>query len=282
MLGKILIIEHEVDTSDRIAAVVQDLGYEPVQHFTGTRVVAAAYEHAPEFIVFDEAVPGIDVFSVCSQRNLGRELSLIPVIMLSAPDANPSVAGVRIRPNDDLARSFTTIELVEVMNKALALRREHERQGTLGEIHFDVRSDVKSLTRAGDVLINFLTHTSLTERDIRGFRQAFIEMGGNSIEWGHKKCAELVLQCTYRIDRHAVTLVIRDRGPGFDHQAVRRFLTNAGRDEYEDFWAYLDRRRELGIPKHAFGMMLTAGLVDEYRYNDAGNEVTLVKRFART
>ena len=36
--------------------------------------------------------------------------------------------------------------------------------------------------------------------------------------------------------------------------------------------------RKPGI-EGGFGIMLAKGLVDEFRYNDVGNEVTLVKRF---
>ena len=44
---------------------------------------------------------------------------------------------------------------------------------------------------------------------------------------------------------------------------------------------HLDVRNELGIREGGFGIMLAKGLVDEFRYNDKGNEVTLIKRFEK-
>ena len=123
------------------------------------------------------------------------------------------------------------------------------------------------------MLADLFAHTPLTERQIKDLRQAVMEMGGNAIEWGHRKNADLVLRITYRIDPEAVTLIIRDQGPGFNPGK----LPHAASDE--DPIGHLDIRNELGIREGGFGIMLAHGLVDEFRYNDKGNEVTLVKRF---
>ena len=100
-----------------------------------------------------------------------------------------------------------------------------------------------------------------------------MEMGGNAIEWGHRRNADLVLRITYRIDPEAVTLIIRDQGPGFNPSRIPHAASD------EDPIAHLDVRNELGIREGGFGIMLAKGLVDEFHYNEAGNEVTLVKRF---
>jgi anti-sigma regulatory factor (Ser/Thr protein kinase) len=38
----------------------------------------------------------------------------------------------------------------------------------------------------------------------------------------------------------------------------------------------------MGIRVGGFGILMTKGLVDDLQYNDAGNEVRLIKRFAKT
>ncbi len=100
-------------------------------------------------------------------------------------------------------------------------------------------------------------------------------MGGNAIEWGHKKNADLVLTIIYRIDPEAVTLIIRDQGPGFDPGNIPHAASD------EDPIGHLDIRNDLHIREGGFGIMLAKGLVDQFRYNDKGNEVTLVKRFEK-
>jgi len=136
-----------------------------------------------------------------------------------------------------------------------------------------VRGGTAYLQQTNDLLADLFAHTPLTDRQVKDLRQAVMEMGSNAIEWGHRKNGELPLRITYRIDPGSVTLVIRDQGPGFDPRAV----THAARPD--DPVAHLDVRNELGLREGGFGIMLARGLVDEFRYNDTGNEVTLVKRF---
>jgi len=44
----------------------------------------------------------------------------------------------------------------------------------------------------------------------------------------------------------------------------------------------MDVREKLGLRAGGFGLLICQGMVDEMRYNDIGNEVTLIKRFAST
>jgi hypothetical protein len=47
-----------------------------------------------------------------------------------------------------------------------------------------------------------------------------------------------------------------------------------------DPFTHLDVREKLGLRAGGFGLLICQGMVDEMRYNDIGNEVTLIKRFA--
>ena len=98
-----------------------------------------------------------------------------------------------------------------------------------------------------------------------------MEMGGNAIEWGHRKNADLTLRITYRIDPKSVTLIIKDQGPGFNPGNIPHAASD------EDPVGHLELRNELGIREGGFGIMLARGLVDDFWYNKAGNEVTLIK-----
>ena len=46
-----------------------------------------------------------------------------------------------------------------------------------------------------------------------------------------------------------------------------------------DPFTHLDVREKLGLRAGGFGLLICQGMVDEMRYNDLGNEVTLIKRF---
>jgi DNA-binding response OmpR family regulator len=272
----VLIVDDERDTNDVLAEMVRARDFTPIQLYEGSGVYDAVREHAPDLILLDLMLPDVDGFVICEHLKRNRDTNLIPIIMVTAlHGANHRVAGVQVGANGYLTKPFTPDQLYAEMDKAMAWRREHEGRGTTGEINFDIRSESTSLQQVNDLLADLFAHTSLTERQIKDLRQAVMEMGGNAIEWGHRKNADLVLQITYRIGPEEATLIIRDQGPGFNPCKLPHAASE------DDPIGHLDIRNELGIREGGFGIMLARGLVDEFRYNDKGNEVTLIKRFER-
>jgi DNA-binding response OmpR family regulator len=270
----VLIVDDERDTNDILASLVRARDFEPIQLYSGSQVGPAVKEHKPELILLDLMLPDVDGFAVCDQLKRNRETNLIPVIMVTAlQDANHRVAGVRVGANGYLKKPFTPDQLYEEIEKALTWHEEHQKRGTHGEVNFDVRSELTYLQEANDMLADLFAHTPLTDRQIKDLKQAVMEMGGNAIEWGHRKNSELVLRITYRIDPEKITLIIKDQGPGFNP----RNIPHAASDE--DPIGHIELRNELGLREGGFGIMLARGLVDDFRYNTLGNEVTLTKRF---
>ena len=270
----VLVVDDERDTNDILANLVQARGFEPIQVYSGEQARAAVENRTPALILLDLMLPDTDGFELCDRFKRARETNLIPIVMVTAlQDAHHRAAGVRVGANGYLIKPFAPEQLYEMMDAALAWHAEHKQRGTTGEINFDVRSELTYLSQASDMLADLFAHTPLTDRHLKDLKQAVMEMGGNAIEWGHRKNADLVLRITYRIDPTSVTLIIKDQGPGFDP----RHLPHAASDE--DPIGHIEIRNELGLREGGFGIMLARGLVDEFRYNRQGNEVTLVKHF---
>lgn len=270
----VLIVDDERDTNDILASLVRARDFEPVQLYSGSQVWPAVKEHHPDVILLDLMLPDVDGFAICDRLKRSRETNLIPIVMVTAlQDAHHRAAGVRVGANGYLIKPFTPDQLYEAIEQAIAWHEEHLKRGTDGEINFDIRSELTYLQQANDMLADLFAHTPLTDRQIKDLKQAVMEMGGNAIEWGHRKNAELVLRITYRIYPDSVTLIIQDQGPGFNP----RNLPHAASDE--DPIGHIELRNELGLREGGFGIMLARGLVDDFRYNQRGNEVTIVKRF---
>jgi DNA-binding response OmpR family regulator len=270
----VLVIDDERDTNDILASLVQARGFEPVQVFSGAQAIAAVAARKPDLILLDLMLPDIDGFDLCDRLKRARETNLIPIVMVTAlQDAHHRAAGVRVGANGYLTKPFTPDRLYQMMDDGLAWHEEHLKRGTTGEINFDIRSELTYLAQANDMLADLFAHTPLTDRQLKDIKQAVMEMGGNAIEWGHKKNADLVLRITYRIDPKSVTLIIQDQGPGFNPTNIPHAASE------EDPIGHIELRNELGLREGGFGIMLARGLVDEFRYNLRGNEVTLVKHF---
>jgi two-component system OmpR family response regulator len=272
----VLIVDDEHDTNQLLAELVSARGYRPITLYEGKHVLDSVERLRPDLILMDLMLPDVDGFELCETLKRNRETNLIPILMVTAlNDTNHRIHGVRVGANGYLPKPFTPEQLFQAMDEAIVWRDEHSHRGIDGEIRFDVRGEIAYLQQVNDMLTDMYAHTPLTDRQIKDLRQAVMEMGGNAIEWGHRKNADLPLQITYRIHPDRVTLVIKDQGPGFDP----RQLPHAAHDE--DPIAHLEVRSDLGLREGGFGIMLARGLVDDFRYNEKGNEVSLVKRFEK-
>ncbi len=270
----VLIVDDERDVNDILASLVKARDFDAVQRFEGATVVEDVRTLKPDLVLLDLMLPDSDGFAICEQLKRTRETNLTPVVMVtSLNDPDHRLSGVRVGANGYLTKPFTPRQLFDSIDAALAWREEHADRGTTGEINFDIRSELSNLQQTNDMLSDLYHHTPLTDRQVKDLKQVVMEMGGNAIEWGHRKNADLTVRITYRIDPEKVTIIIKDQGPGFNPGQVPHAASDA------DPIAHLDVRNDLGIREGGFGIMLAKGLVDDFRYNDKGNEVTIIKRF---
>lgn len=271
-----LIVNDEPSTSAQLASILEDFGFRTLMADTGAGALKAVREEEIDVVLLDLTLPDATGFEICHKLKCDRETNLIPVILVALKDDPRQVlSGLRVGSNGYISKPYTREEVKEAVDNAIAWRHERIESGEQGEITFTLRSEMSFLQETNDLLTDLFAHTPLTERQIKELKQVITEMGGNAIEWGHRKNAELPLRITYRIGSDRVVLIIKDQGPGFDP----RNLPHAASEE--DPIQHLDVRNELGIREGGFGIMLTKGMVDEFRYNDVGNEVTLVKRFPK-
>lgn len=271
-----LIVNDEPTTSAQLASILEDFGYRILTADTGAGALKAVREHEIDVILLDLTLPDATGFEICHKLKCDRETNLIPVILVALKDDPRQVlSGLRVGSNGYISKPYTQEEVKEAVESAVAWRHERIESGEHGEITFTMRSEMGFLQETNDLLADLLAHTPLTERQIKELKQVITEMGCNAIEWGHRKNADLPLRITYRIGSDRIILIIKDQGPGFDPKNLPHAASE------EDPIQHLDVRNELGIREGGFGIMLTKGMVDEFRYNDVGNEVTLVKRFPK-
>ena len=148
MAATILIVEDEFAVARGIQYALQQEGYTVAVARSGEEGLEFASNQAPDLVVLDVRLPGIDGFEVL--RRLRASGSKAPVLMLTARDEEvDKVAGLELGADDYVPKPFSPRELTARI-KAVLRRAEDrlEREVlTLGEI--TLRRDTHEVTVDG-------------------------------------------------------------------------------------------------------------------------------------
>jgi DNA-binding response OmpR family regulator len=269
-----LIVEDHPDQAEMVARLLKLHDFEPFVAGDGETALELARRLAPDVVLLDLMLPDISGYDVCRRLRTDRATMLTPVVMLTALDgADNLIRGFRVGANAYVTKPYGVAELFTAIAAARAWRSEMDRDKLQGEIHVELNSEITLLNDLNDFLLHLCQSTPFDTEQVMHLRQAVMEMAHNAIEWGNKHQTDRLVTIRYRVYDERIEIVVRDQGPGFDlknlpHAAIP-----------DDPFTHLDVRDKLGLRAGGFGLMICKGMVDELRYNDVGNEVTLIKFF---
>jgi two-component system, OmpR family, response regulator len=276
-MGTALIVEDHPEQADLVARILRLREYEPILAENGEVGLRLARERVPDVMLLDLMLPDINGFDVCRRLRTDPATMLIPVVMLTAlNDVQHRVHGFRVGANAYVTKPYGVDDLFEAIAAARAWRVSMQQRAVQGEIHVELNSEITMLKDLNDFLMLICQSTPLQHEQVMQLRQAVMEMAHNAIEWGNLHQSDRLVNITYRVYDDRLEIAIRDQGPGFD----RSQLPHAAAPD--DPFTHLDVREKLGLRAGGFGLLICQGMVDEMQYNDAGNEVALIKRFTAT
>ncbi|HET7388665.1 MAG TPA: response regulator transcription factor [Nocardioidaceae bacterium] len=123
---KVLVVDDEPVINQAVTDRLVTEGFDVRQEYDGPAAVAAAADWAPDLMVLDVMLPGLDGYEVCRRVQAERAL---PVLMLTARDDESDVlVGLGVGADDYLTKPFSLRELVARLR---ALQRRVERAGEL-------------------------------------------------------------------------------------------------------------------------------------------------------
>ncbi|SIO16105.1 Histidine kinase-like ATPase domain-containing protein [Singulisphaera sp. GP187] len=273
-MGTALIVEDHPDQAEMVARLLRLYDYVPIVAETGESGLEMARRLDPDVVLLDLMLPDINGFDVCRRLRSDRATMLTPVVMLTALGGSENrLRGFRVGANAYLTKPYGMQELFDAIKAARAWRADLELEKMQGEIHVELNSEITLLQDLNDFLMSLCKSTPLDNDQVMQLRQAVMEIAQNAIEWGNRHQSDRLVNIIYRIFDERIEIEVRDQGSGFDlnnlpHAAIP-----------DDPFSHLDVRDKLGLRAGGFGLMICKGMVDELRYNDAGNEVTLIKQF---
>ncbi|KPB79654.1 two-component system response regulator [Pseudomonas syringae pv. tomato] len=108
----ILIVDDDVHVRDLLEVLLQNQGYETLTAESGEQALAIVDARAPDLILLDIMMPGMDGYEVASVLKAGKGTANIPIIMLSALDEQGArLSGLEAGAEEYLSKPVESAEL---------------------------------------------------------------------------------------------------------------------------------------------------------------------------
>ncbi|MBP3312552.1 MAG: response regulator transcription factor [Butyricicoccus sp.] len=106
----ILVVEDEKAIADILIFNLQREGYKTLEANDGPEGLRLALEGAPDLVLLDVMLPGMDGFEVCKKV---RETSQVPILMLTAREEEADkITGLELGADDYITKPFSMRELM--------------------------------------------------------------------------------------------------------------------------------------------------------------------------
>jgi two-component system response regulator MtrA len=152
-VARILVVDDDAALAEMLGIVLEAHGFEASFVADGARALRAFRDVAPDLVLLDLMLPGIDGIEVCRQI---REHSGTPIVMLTAKsDTADIVAGLEVGADDYVVKPFTPAELVARIRARLRSEDVAEARLEIGPSNDPVTIDVaEHAVRRGDVMLS--------------------------------------------------------------------------------------------------------------------------------
>jgi len=130
MAKKILIIEDDPAISRLVDYTLRHEGYEIITASNGVEGINKAHKEAPDVIILDVMLPGMDGFEVCHRLRAEPDTASVLILMFSAKaqeiDKN---TGLKVGADDYLPKPAAPAEIVQRVSALLARQSSDSKAG---------------------------------------------------------------------------------------------------------------------------------------------------------
>jgi two-component system alkaline phosphatase synthesis response regulator PhoP len=147
MAERLMVVEDEVHLAEVIAENLELEGFDVEVVTHGGEALDAIRRSAPELVLLDVMLPGLDGFSICEK--LREENNDVPILFLTARSSNDDrVRGLQLGGDDFLGKPFDLRELILRVRAILRRTQWLRSPSPAGDelVLGDARIDFKSFT----------------------------------------------------------------------------------------------------------------------------------------
>ncbi len=149
--GRILVVDDTAQNVELLEAHLEAAGYDVAKAYDGAEALHKVKEEAPDLILLDLMMPGLDGYEVCRRLKADEETVSIPVMILTAlGEPEERIRALEVGADDLLTKPFTRLELMIRVRSLLRLKRLHDqveaysRMATLGEMVSGIAHELRN------------------------------------------------------------------------------------------------------------------------------------------
>ncbi len=152
---KVLVVDDEKDIVEMIAFNLQRNGYDVLTAHNGNDALDLAERQAPDLILLDLMMPGLDGTEVTRRLKADPAMAKIPLVMLTAKSEETDVVvGLTLGADDYVTKPFSMKILLARLTTVL--RRAESRSNSAG-------NETGNILRAGPLTIDSSKHEAAIE-----------------------------------------------------------------------------------------------------------------------
>jgi anti-sigma regulatory factor (Ser/Thr protein kinase)/ActR/RegA family two-component response regulator len=262
---RILIVDNNDELRAMLEQVLRELGHEVVA--TGDRAIALGREDLEDFDLIISDLTEDEHSGVQLLSEIKRKRLMVPVVVSSEEGQQPGVVkAFKMGAANFLRSPYNKEELLNIVEKTLAYKLRfvddlkilpHVRE----KIDFELPSDVSLMNGVLQYLIERVSQLGLIKPERSNLFVALDEAFVNAVKHGNHNDPRKLVRITAELSAKEARFTVEDEGEGFNVQEIP------------------DPRDPANLFKASGrGVLLIYNIMDEVKYNERGNRLTMVKR----
>jgi CheY-like chemotaxis protein/anti-sigma regulatory factor (Ser/Thr protein kinase) len=273
-MKRILIVDDDPGTRLLLARLLEAEGHEVTSAEDGVEALERLARESFDVLLVDLRMPrmgGLDLLARLRERG-----STARAVVMTADDTPQNLLeSVRRHAFRYFPKPVERQALLEAVNAALAAPTARPIEVISARpdwVELVVPCQVEAAERLQGFLARLDADLPQDVRDSVGL--AFRELLMNAIEWGGQLDPERSVRIAYLRARRMLLYRIADPGKGFSIEDLPHAALGNPPD---DPFRHLEVREQKAIRVGGFGLLMARALLDELIYNEAHNEVVLIK-----
>lgn len=229
-------------------------------------------ETKPVLVIINEFLPDAEPLELC--KIITTEYNILTMICTSNIDIEYRYKAFKAGAIRLISKPVKVKEFINILNETIQYKTAIKMNQFFNNWHEFNLSSKEEFARDVSILIKLLLEKQNVSRKLAN-QISFIltEIQNNSIEHAHKNDPNKKIRVTSIIKDDNINIRIEDEGSGFDYSKLNLDLLS----KESKIEMLRKRKNDLQRPG-GFGLALAKSVMDEIKFNDKGNVITLIKK----